>query len=484
MSSVVTTTNTVGGKGSPHDRSALSLAAKMLKCRDVLNSVAFMMKQRLFRRRVFAAYQTCLRNEARGVADLREENWRLRQRLLQHAYAHVPYYRRVFDENGIGMSDLGDSGNWNRVPLLRKSDLIRYKQDLVADNARRSQLSISATGGSTGEPVVVYHDSRFPCEVLGWRMLGWWGLVPGTDAAFVWRRVRKPGLQELINRLAWWPTRRVFLDASSMTPEMIVRFVERFESLRPALLQGYVGAVGVVAEYLIASGIKPHRPRAVWVTSAPLSSVQRHVIEEAFGAPVYDQYGCGEVFWLAAECKMRAGLHVFSDARHLEIIDDAGMPCTPGVQGRVVISDLENLAFPLIRYETGDRTCYIDGPCACGSPFPLIEAVRGRVSDVVHLPSGRIISGEYLTTLFDAFPEAVKAFQIFQHLDASLAVRVVPNLAFAGLNGALEAVRNTLVAKTGDEVGVHIERVSRIASDRGKSRYVVSEYGNGAVVQQ
>ena len=108
--------------------------------------------------------------------------------------------------------------------------------------------------------------------------------------------------------------------------------------------------------------------------------------------------------------------------------------------------------------------------------FPLMKPVLGRISDVLHFPDGRIISGEYLTTLFDPFPEAVLAFQVRQGPDASIALRVVPNKSFAGLEAALESVRRTLVAKSGASVPVEILEVPHIPSDRGKTHYVISDY--------
>jgi phenylacetate-coenzyme A ligase PaaK-like adenylate-forming protein len=35
---------------------------------------------------------------------------------------------------------------------------------------------------------------------------------------------------------------------------------------------------------------------------------------------------------------------------------------------------------PLIRYRTGDRGCWIDKPCACGSVLPVLDKVNGRLS--------------------------------------------------------------------------------------------------------
>jgi len=440
------------------------------------NTTAFSIKQRLLRPQVYSRYRELLENERLSDAELQALNWAKRMRLLAYAYTNVPFYRRRLDELHIHPRDIRTPEDWIHLPLLHKVDLVQSHNELVATGVEAGRLAVSATGGSTGRPVKVYHDRRFPIETLGWRLLSWWSLQPGLDSAILLRLPGRGPLSNLWNRVMWWPTRRVFLDASSMTPELIDHFLARFNELRPALVQGYVGAVHALAEHIIGAGLRVHAPEAIHVTSAPLSSVQRALIERAFHAPVYDQYGCGEVFWLAAECRHRAGLHVFADARHLEIIGESGRPCKPGILGDVIVTDLENYVFPLIRYEVGDRSSFEAEPCPCGRPFPLIQPVRGRISDVLHCPDGRIISGEFLTTLFDSFPDAVTAFQVHQRSDASIAVRAVPNKAFAGLDAALESVRRTLQTKAGASVPVHISLIPHISSDRGKTRYVISDY--------
>ncbi len=66
----------------------------------------------------------------------------------------------------------------------------------------------------------------------------------------------------------------------------------------------------------------------------------------------------------------------------LEVIDpESGMalPMQAGTEGEVVITALTPMAFPLIRYRTGDyAVVHASGPCACGSTEPLLE-ILGRV---------------------------------------------------------------------------------------------------------
>jgi phenylacetate-CoA ligase len=198
-------------------------------------------------------------------------------------------------------------------------------------------------------------------------------------------------------------------------------------------------------------------------------------MQSAFCAPVYDQYGCGEVFWLGAQCMASDDLHVFSDARHIEFLDDNGDAATIGQYGCVAVTDLENYVFPLIRYVNGDCGAAVPGLCACGVKLPLMAAVKGRVTDSLHLPNGGIISGDYLTTMFDDDPTCVKAFQVFQRSDFSVDLRVILNEAEQGSDERVSRVMKKLRGRTNNLIPIRTVYVTNIDIDRGKTRYVVSQ---------
>jgi phenylacetate-CoA ligase len=272
--------------------------------------------------------------------------------------------------------------------------------------------------------------------------------------------------------------RSVFLDAVSPDDAAIARFIEGFESIRPQLLHGYVGAVDQLATWLLARHRQVPPPKAVWVTSAPLSEVQRERIERAFGAPVYDQYGCCEVYWLAAQCPARGPLHMFHDVRRIEFLGDDFKPVSDGELGRVAITDLENRLFPLIRYMNGDMARRVPRLCSCGVTLPLMSSVLGRVTDRFFLPGGDSLSGEYLTTLFDDCVELVQRFQVRQKADYSIDLLVVPATEERPAMLALERIRERLEHKVNRAVPVSLKLVSEIPSKGGKLQYVVSEVGS------
>jgi phenylacetate-CoA ligase len=61
----------------------------------------------------------------------------------------------------------------------------------------------------------------------------------------------------------------------------------------------------------------------------------------------------------------------------VEILDQDNRPCKTGEVGRVVITDLQNTANPIIRYDIGDYA-EVGEPCTCGRHLPTLKRILGR----------------------------------------------------------------------------------------------------------
>lgn len=445
---------------------------------DNFKKAAFWSKVHLLKPRKARYYREVLKNQQLSRPELDTLNWRKRMELVAYAYRHVPFYRRKYRQAGIHPGDLRSPEDFCHLPILTKEEVRNHAHELIAEGARKQDMLESCTGGSTGAPVRVWHDRRFHFEPLLWRMLGWWGVPPEVNSAYVLRLTRKGRFEQWVNAAIWWPTRRAHLDASLMSEAELLNYARELQRLKPQLIQGYAGSVHHLAVFLEKEGLSIPRPKAVWVTSSPISKVQRLKMEEVFRAPVYDQYGCGEVFCLAAECAEQKGLHVFWDARCIEFVDPEFVPVDVGDFGSVLVTDLENRVFPLIRYQNGDEGRFLGSTCRCGRELPLIDSIRGRTTDCLTLPDGTRISGDYLTTIFDEYPDAVQAFQVRQFKDYSVHLVYVPAQAVGVTATAIQRVKTELETKCRAQVKVLTEPVEQIPHERGKLRFVTSDVGH------
>ncbi len=421
-----------------------------------------------------AGFRRALEDERLPGERLAIDGWTKVRRLLRHAHASVPYYRAVCDRAGIRPEDLLSPADYASVPVLTRDNVIRNFDALFAGARARASSRIVTTGGSSGTPVRVGHTRQVVREIPKWQMLSWWGLPAAADMATLYRRVPRSLVERFATALISWPQRVIQVDATRLGTAEIDSFITAVQRHRPALVHGYAGALDTVADALLARGVGPPRPRVVWSTAAPLTKVQETKIERAFGAPVCDQYGCSEAYFIAAECPRKQGLHVFADRVWVEFVDDVGRPVPDGEYGRVVITCLDETSFPLIRYANGDMGRWIRNACACGRGLPLMDKVKGRTSDRVVLPDGTVVSGEYLTTIFDDYTAEVSRFQVVQRKTGAIEVRAVLRDA-AAAERVLGAARRELEARIGGQVPLELLSVPAINGERGKLQYVVRE---------
>jgi phenylacetate-CoA ligase len=439
--------------------------------RSGLAEWSFTMKSRTVRRSSGAYLAELLRNERLGADELDRLQSRRAASIARFAAESTPYYRRLFAERGLDVTRLEDRAEWERIPITDRARVKEHEAELRPPGSERFARE-ALTGGSTGEPLRTAHDTRVPNLALAWRMYSWWGVQPWENLARLgrwgfgrWETVR--------NGLQWWPTRLLYLDASRIDAASMRAFHRAIVRARPALIEGYAGAVLEFANFLDGEGLTIPTPTAIATSAAPLPPSTRRRLEAVFGAPAYDEYRGSEVLWMAGECRLQDGLHVFSDARRIEVVDAHGRSLPAGEIGDIVVTDLTNRVFPIIRYRLGDRGSLMDGVCECGITLPRMAQPEGRTTDVLRLPSGTALNHRMMA-MFASHPEAVRLFQVHQRADYSIVVRVVLGEGSDAERHVEEAVAK-LRRRVAGEVPVTTEYVDTLPYTGAKTKYVISD---------
>lgn len=138
---------------------------------------------------------------------------------------------------------------------------------------------------------------------------------------------------------------------------------------------------------------------------------------------VRDCYSSEEFGYVAIECPEGGLYHLMSEALLVEVVDDDGRPCREGEIGRLLVTDLQNFATPMIRYEIGDHA-EVGGPCPCGRGLPTLRRILGRTRNMVVRPDG---TTSWPITGFKKFRDLapVVQYQLIQDSLTSIEVRLV-----------------------------------------------------------
>lgn len=437
-----------------------------------LRSAAFAAKSLTVKRAVHRVHQDLLAQERMPLQELTAMQDQLAGDIVRTAMRISPFYRRTYGALGIDPTVMADPAAWADLPILDRATVKAHGTEIRTPEATPRAIRPATTGGSTGEPLRTLHDARVPTLPLAWRMYSWWGVAPHDNLARIgrWSFSRRDALK---NGISWWPSRQLSFDASLLTAENMTTLHQEMLRVRPRLIEGYTGALVELADHLARHGQRIPTPRAIATTASPLTASARARIEEVFGAPVYDEYRGSEVGWMAGECQHQDGLHIFADARRIEVVDEDGRPAAPGEVGDLVVTDLRNRVFPVIRYRTGDRGALREAPCPCGRTLPMMEQPQGRTVDTIRLPSGDALA-QRITSIFSKQPDAVRKFQLHQYADYSITVRVVIGDG-ADARSHIEAAIDDLRGRVHGEVPVRLEYLETLPYTGGKTRFVISE---------
>lgn len=405
------------------------------------------------------------------------ENLSQRKKLLIYAYENCPFYKTYYDNHGFTPNMVKYEKDWDKVPILEKEMIRNHYTEIVSRKYNISQLHTSTTGGSTGTPLKLYKEKKRSVidNVLKERALSWWNLLPVDNIGVVHRKVPQNRLIRMWHFIAWWPLRKIYLDASSMSPVDIDIFLKRIKKKGVKIISGYCGSLEHIADYVLRNQIKGITLKAIWSTSSPLTITVRNKLEKAFHCQVMDQYGCCEIGNIAVQKPNEDCLTINSDYVHVDIVDNQGHLLSNMEKGDILITDLYSNAFPLIKYRLGDKGKILMSYKDSNDGFPKMDFVSGRISDAIILPNGTIIDGSFLTTICDNYVDLIDSYQIYQSLDYSLKWKVVLKDSKKENDPQINEIYNVLIQKTQNSIPITIDFQTEILSHRGKRQFIISE---------
>jgi len=398
--------------------------------------------------------------------ELRALRWRRLQALLRHAYARCPFYRRRFEAAGVHPDEFRDFGDLRVLPPLEKRDIQRHGAEMVADGWPGHDRIVNQTGGSTGTPIrfLLSRDRKCSRAAATWRHNRWAGWDVGDRSAVLWGAPLDRPADTLRSRLrGWLLAEPLWLDTGCLTEAALRRFVEELRRRRPRVVLAYARAAVLFARFLRDQGLDVPAPKAVVTSAEVLDDADRAVIEQAFGAPVFNRYGCREVSVVASECPAHAGLHVMGEGLLVEI-ETARGPAGPGEVGSLLVTDLLNHAMPLVRYRIGDLGAWAAGPCPCGRSLPRLERIGGRVTDFLVGSDEQLVSGVFLATYVVAQRPSLGQVQIRQDEPGAVVYRIVPGPGF-DLVEDVEYLRATTRRHLGSAMRVAVEAVESLPTE-------------------
>ncbi len=282
--------------------------------------------------------------------------------------------------------DLKRTEDWRRVPFLTKDDLRDAYPFGLACGGDAGYLRVHMSSGTTGNPILNPYTASDVAQ---------WGDVMAR--CYVAAGVTPADVIQITPSFGLFTGGFGFHYGAERLGAMVIPMGAGRTSLQLKLMRDLRATVlTAIATYPLRL-IEVAREEAFDLRSLALrvgifgsemwSDDLRARIERELSITAYDIIGMTETGGpgLGIDCEARAGVHVWEDHYHAEIVDAAsGASLADGVEGELVVSTLTRQGLPLIRYRTHDLTRVVSrARCACGRTMLRLDRLRGRTDDMV-----------------------------------------------------------------------------------------------------
>jgi phenylacetate-CoA ligase len=330
---------------------------------------------------------------------LREiQNERLRA-LVDRCYRDVPYYRNLFDKNGIKPKHIQTTDDLTLVPFTEKKDLRSLYPYGLLGVPLEQIYRFAASSGTTGVPTLVgftwkdwmetlreqmgrifnamgFHRGDLIYQCTGYALfMGGPGMDAGAEA--IGAIIFPAGPGRTLAGIQY--LKDLGFQAICTTPSFMTYLVD-------------------VAQKNGFNPKKDWKLRTSHIGGEPSAPALRRRIEALMpeGFEWHEGYGITElggptVGYTCQFSRESCELHLLADHYFVEVIDPAtGKRLEPGQEGELVFTTLTREATPLIRWRTRDisalsENCY---GCPCGRvAHPRIQRITGRTDDVLKVRS-------------------------------------------------------------------------------------------------
>jgi phenylacetate-CoA ligase len=305
---------------------------------------------------------------------------------FDYLHEESTFYRKRFDEAGLGPGSVKTLDDLRKVPITRKMDWISDIEahppwgDFSPLRPERwsggAGWTIFSTSGTTRTPRLFRHTSH-DREVFAWmtaRALWSYGIRPGYVALncfFYGPSVAAWGLHHGLHLLGC-----AVIPGGPIPSEKRASMVHL---TKPQVLLGTPSTLLSLAHRLKQQGFEPASAgvKVLVCAGEPGASVPatRRRLEATWGAAVHDDFGCTEVAQVplgytcsaAVAADGTSSVHLMEDAHIVEVLDPETLePTPPGQRGTLVVTNLYSEGGPYLRYDMGDWIAVTNEACACG----------------------------------------------------------------------------------------------------------------------
>ena len=306
--------------------------------------------------------------------------------IIQYCTKYVDYYKNIipeiFQENRDFALD-----DFHQLPTLSKAAIREHLNQMISRQFAGQQQSYARfnTSGSTGIPITIYRslENIFYAKALSLRYHLWHKrdfALTNTGILTLGEKKESPVGSWAIG-VQTGPGYSININQNSRT------IIDRLQEINPHYIQTHPSTLKRLVDLSLEQESQLKHLKEVRTFGELLEPHIRQHCEENWGIPVTDMYSCEETGPIAYQCPENLHYHVQVENVYVEILNENNEACKVGEPGKIHVTQLNNLAMPLLRYDLGDIAEWGE-PCSCGRDLPVLKKITGRIRNLASLPNG------------------------------------------------------------------------------------------------
>jgi phenylacetate-CoA ligase len=419
------------------------------------------------------------------------------QEILSYSYEYIPFYKKRFDDLGIKPVDIKTFEDFNKIPSLKRQEIIDHHVDMLDVRFLESlkkinpdkdapgkprglsffskhKLIMNTSSGSTGAPTVFYEDGTQ--TGLNWanelRIKSWFGADPGSKEVRFLRASREELSKNLIASLRRYVWNQLLLPGVNLRVEDHARSYEKIMEFKPKILWGFTSAISELAQYMIDHNIEIGNaaPNVVITWAAPLYDFEEKRIETAFKCKVTNIYGTREVGHIATRCP-EGSMHINQETLYVE---NKGEESDSGSE--ILCTTLVKGPMPFIKFETGDIGEVTEQKCKCGRHLKVINNLLGRTGEVIFDKDGKMIAPNVWCRFFmeGKLASRINRFQIHYMKNKDIEMKIEKGKNFNDETN--ELIKTKFYSQFSNENKLIINYVDKIEPTKsGKYKMIIND---------
>ena len=335
------------------------------------------------------------------------------QELVQVAYQNSSFYKKKWDKAYFHPSEIKQLSDLKKIPITTKNELIENSKTNTT-NIHFKRAFKATTSGTSGNALQFLREESADSfnRAAIFRGYSWYNVKPWELNGYLWgfnfsfiEKAKTRVLDGFQNRF------RLF----EYQENKVAKFLKKLE--KATYLHGYSSMIYELAKKVNEKQYgKPLQLKMVKGTSEKIFDSYKNEVEKAFGTKIISEYGAAETGIIAFECQ-HGNMHITMEGVIVEEIEN-----------EIVVTNLQMLSFPVIRYKLGD---YIklranNNVCECGMHHSVIEEVTGRIGKNVY-GKKQVYPSLYFYYVFKNLGkqhELLLNYQVHQHKKGNLLVLI------------------------------------------------------------